>query len=58
MEKGPSLKELRTQLDRLRTAGRNAEADDLEIWIDYRLEQARETVEAQIDVMNEGSNRG
>lgn len=58
MEKGPSLKELQTQLDRLRTAGRNAEADDLEIWIDYRLEQARETVEAQIDVMNEGSNRG
>lgn len=47
--------ELREQLKHLRAIGKNAEANDLEIWIDYRLEQANETVGATLEVMNEGS---
>ena len=52
-----SYRELQNKLAELRAEGKTAEANDLEIWIDYRLDQARETAEAVLDVMNEGSVR-
>lgn len=56
-----SISDIQSRIDRLRDEGRDDLADDLEIWLDHRIMDAREQIDAQMDALRDftgGDHRG